>query len=280
MGQNSNQDVKMNTPDLWRESLPDPATFQHKYERGEGLFFGGADMTGAICLSSDAATRMGLGLARILSPSSARDVYRIYKPHLIVHTTDTLDDYIKYLSETDAEVAVIGPGFAQTEDLADLVPCVLEKLTGRVVLDADALNVFQDRKTKLFSALHEKCILTPHTGEFKRLFGDFEDKVTATRQAADRTGAVIVHKGVETVIAAHDRVVKHQSGSPYLATAGTGDVLTGVIAGLVGQGMDTFRASCAAVWIHSRAAEQFGRGLTATDLPDLLTGVLNELSSS
>jgi NAD(P)H-hydrate epimerase len=144
-----------------------------------------------------------------------------------------------------------------------------------VVLDADAITVFHENPNELFAAITGPCVITPHEGEFARIFEIGGDRITRTRVAAQRSGAVVVLKGAQTVIASPDgRTVLNTNAPSTLATAGAGDVLAGIIVGLLAQGMDTFLAAAAAVWMHGFAASQFGIGLIADDLPDLLPAAL------
>jgi len=189
------------------------------------------------------------------------------------------------LGDARKNAVLVGPGAGISDDTRDKVLAALE--TGKaVVVDADGLSVFADDPDSLFKAVKGPCLLTPHEGEFKRLFPMEGDKLSRARNAAQRSGTVVLLKGPDTVIAAPDgggdtggnaRAVINATGSPDLATAGSGDVLAGMALGLLSQGMDVFDAACASAWIHGILGERIGSGLIAEDLPARLPGVLQEL---
>jgi hydroxyethylthiazole kinase-like uncharacterized protein yjeF len=186
---------------------------------------------------------------------------------------------LERLSE-EADSVVIGPGAGLGEATASRVAGVA-RTGATLVLDADALTVFQHDPEALFMTLDRDDVLTPHAGEFERLFpGRLADvgRAEAAREAAERAGAVVLLKGSETLIAAPDgRLAVNPASSPWLATAGSGDVLAGLVGGLLAQGVDSWEAACAAVWIHAACAQAFGPGLIAEDLPEQVPSVLRGL---
>ena len=179
------------------------------------------------------------------------------------------------------EAVIIGPAAGVSEATLSNV-LALARTGAALVIDADGLSVFRDDPDELFSVLDRDDVLTPHPGEFERIFPGVlkrsPERVSAARAAATRAQAVVVLKGPDTVIAAPDgRAAVNLNGTPWLATAGSGDVLAGLIGGLIAQGMDSFEAACAGVWIHAACAEEFGPGLISEDLPDLVPMVLKHL---
>ena len=233
-------------------------------------------MTGAARLAALACMRIGAGLCTVVADSSAAHAYQCGAPHILY---EPLTDWPEHLKDSRRKAALLGPGAGQDEGLrAKVLDSVA--LTPSVVLDADALTVFSGQAEDLFAALNDHCVLTPHEGEFSRLFGDMKGAREDRALAASRlSGALIVLKGAETVIACPDgRIMVNDHASPYLATAGSGDVLAGMILGLLAQGMPAFAASCAAVWIHGEAALRFGPGLVAPDIIEQIPGILRELT--
>ena len=268
-----------NTPSFWRDNLPKLNDKAHKYTRGHAVVLGGQKMTGAACLASQAASRMGAGLVSILSAPKTVPIYAGYMAHFLVEPVESNDDCRSYLQDPRRNVVLLGPGAGATDALKDLVLSVLEMKDKCVVLDADALTVFKDAPDQLFEKLHDRCVLTPHEGEFTRLFGaSNQSKIDRTIAAAKRAGATILLKGGDSVIASPDgRAVINSNAPPTLATAGSGDVLAGIITGLIAQDMPVFDSVCASVWIHGAAAQSFGPGLVAEDITDALPQILSDL---
>jgi NAD(P)H-hydrate epimerase len=236
-------------------------------------------MTGAVRMAARAAARAGAGLTSIAVPEAALPVYAAALTSIMVHPVGEPADFSKLLADVRYNALLIGPGAGATGATRTRA---LELLgTGRpTVLDADAISVFADKLQELKAAIHGPCILTPHEGEFSRLFTLSGDKLARARAAAHASGAIIVLKGADTVIASPDgRAIVNTNAPASLATAGSGDVLGGMILGLLAQRMPPFLAAAAAVWLHGAAAQAFGPGLMAEDLPDLLPGVLRRLES-
>jgi NAD(P)H-hydrate epimerase len=270
-------DTFENDPALWLEKLPRPKDDGNKYDRGHALISGGYPMTGAARMAARAAARAGAGLTTIAVSEAALPVYAAALTSIMVHPVERAQDFERLLEDQRISAFLIGPGAGVSEETRARVLAVLA--TGRAtVLDADALTSFQDDPQALDRAILGACVLTPHEGEFKRLFDAAGDRLARTRAAARRSGAVIVLKGTDTVIAAPDgRAIINANAPPTLATAGSGDVLSGILLGLLAQGVVPFFAAAAAVWLHGAAASAFGPGLIAEDLPDLLPEVFRRL---
>ena len=276
----------LNHPDLWRNFLPFPGPFDHKYHQGFLVVFGGSEMSGAARLAVQAARRSGLGLVRLAVPSAALSPGS-FDPGILLAPLDTPDQGRALLAEKRHTGYLLGPGNGLSHQVRDHVFNALK--TGQpCVLDADALTVFADSPSDLFAAIRKDCpacIITPHEGEFVRLFADYSDvedgKLTRARRAAQKSGAVTVLKGSDTVIAAPDgRAVINANAPPWLATGGSGDVLAGLIGGLVAQAMPPFEAACAGVWIHGAAASRHGIGMIAEDIPSSISSVLRDVLAS
>ncbi len=256
-----------NIPALWQ--LPVLPASTHKYARGYVSVLGGARMTGAAQLAAAAARHGGAGMVTIVAPGHAA-LYSHVPAGLIVND-EPLD---ALLADARRTTWVCGPGLGQ-DTARELLPKLLA--AGRQVLaDADALGAHAGHP----EALRGVAVLTPHEGEFTKLFGPpGDDRLAATRAAAALVGAVVLLKGSDTVIAAPDgRAAINGTGTPYLATAGAGDVLSGLIAALLAGGLPAWEAACAGAWLHGRAGEVLGRGLVAEDLPVEIARVMAGLS--
>ena len=271
-----------NSPDLWLPHFPWPQPAGNKYDRGHAMIAGGPlQSTGASRLAAYAALRSGAGLVSIACDAASLSVYASALQAVMTKPADTPADFARLIADPHVTAVLVGPGAGVSQRTRQ---CTLEALKAQkpVVLDADALTVFAGTPAQLFDAIHAPCILTPHAGEFVRLFGDVAQaddvRLRHACQAAELSGAVVILKGYHTIIAAPtgDAVV-NSNATPFLATAGTGDVLAGICTGLLAQGMPAFHAACAGVWLHAEAARRFGAGLIADDLPDLLPPLLQAL---
>ncbi|MGU3538837.1 NAD(P)H-hydrate dehydratase [Methylobacterium sp. A54F] len=276
-----------NGPDLWGAAFPRLGGASHKYTRGHVLVLSGpAYRTGAARLAARGALRVGAGLVTVASPASALPENAAHLTAIMLRPCENPDDLDDLLTDERLNVVLAGPGLGTGAPTRDLVAVAASAGRG-LVLDADALTSFKDRAAELaghIAAGEARAVLTPHAGEFARLFAGTEagadgGKLAAARRAAALVGAVIVLKGADTVVAAPDgRAAINDHASPHLGTAGSGDVLGGLVAGLLAQGMEPFRAACAAVWLHGDAGLRHGAGLIAEDLPELMPRVLAGLA--
>jgi hydroxyethylthiazole kinase-like uncharacterized protein yjeF len=272
----------VNGPDLWLGSWPQALPTGHKYSRGHAVVFGGpVTATGAARLSAGAALRAGAGLVTLASPPDALLVNASHLTAVMLKKAAPETGIRDLLSDQRLNAVLIGPGYGVGEKTCFAVAEILEA-NRAVVCDADALTSFADDPSRLFSRLKshpEPVVLTPHEGEFARLFPDLSgDKLFRAREAARRSGAVLILKGPDSVIAAPDgRAAINSNAPPWLATAGSGDVLAGIVVGLLAQGVPGFEAAAMAVWLHGEAGREAGPGLTSEDLESALKPVLRAL---
>ena len=276
-----------NRPALWRDHLPVPKPDGHKYGRGHAVIVsGGLSTTGAARLAARGALRAGAGLVTIACPGDALAVNAAASLAVMVRQVDGADALGEFLADTRRNAVVLGPGGGVGAGMQQQVRAALGSAAA-VVLDADALTSFADEPERLFDAIRMRAaptVLTPHEGEFSRLFSmlskdtNLHSKLERARAAAALSGAIVLLKGPDTVVAAPDGRASIADNAPaWLATAGAGDVLAGMVAALLAQHMPPFEAASAAVWLHGEAATAFGPGLISEDLPEVLPAVLRRL---
>lgn len=278
------------------EALRKP-TDAHKYDHGHALVLsGGPGRGGAARLAARGALRIGAGLVTLGCPPAAVQENAAQLNAVMLKPLKEVNDLIEMLADGRINAVCLGPGLGRGERAQQMVTAVLaaERAT---VLDADALTVHEDDPQSLFYQLHETCVLTPHAGEFRRLFPDLAEKlaesggtgpayskIDATREAAARAGCTVLFKGTDTVIADQTgactvNAAQHDRAAPWLATAGSGDVLAGFIAGLLARGFGPLTAAGTAAWLHTECALSFGPGLVSEDLPEELPKVLRALGA-
>lgn len=277
-----------NIPELWREKFCLPRVEGHKYDRGHAVVVSGpAWSTGAARLAARGALRAGAGLVTIASPREALAVNAATNLAIMVRPVDGAAELTRFLADPRLNALAIGPGLGVEGTTRDLVVAALSG-NRAVVLDADAITAFAQSPERLSAAVKARTgratILTPHEGEFSRYFHVLDastkagSKLDRARRAAALMDVIIVLKGPDTVVAAPDGRAAIAANAPaFLATAGAGDVLSGIVTGLLAQGMPGFEAACAAVWLHGEAARAFGLGLIAEDLPEQLPSVYRAL---
>jgi ADP-dependent NAD(P)H-hydrate dehydratase / NAD(P)H-hydrate epimerase len=277
-----------NVPALWRADFPVPSHEGHKYDRGHAVVVSGPSWsTGAARLAARGALRAGAGLVTIASPREALAVNAASNLAVMVRPVDGAEQLTKFLADRRLNALAIGPGVGVSEATCELVLAALDG-DRAVVLDADAMTSFAKTPERLAEALKARgqrtTILTPHEGEFSRYFGALDERTKAgsklerARLAAQIAGVTVLLKGADTVVASPDGRASIAANAPaFLATAGAGDVLTGIVTGLLAQGMPAFAAASTAVWLHGEAAAGYGPGLISEDLPDFLPRVYGAL---
>ncbi len=274
----------LNEPEFWLRYFPRLRVDGHKYHRGHAVVVSGPmESTGAARLAARSALRVGAGLTTVATSKAAFYVNAAQLTAVMVAAFDGAQGLLEKLSDTRINAVLIGPGAGATQETRELVAATLAS-EATAVLDADALTAFSESPQDLFELIKQRsapAILTPHEGEFNRLFPELDNaasKLERARRAAEISGGVVVFKGPDTVVAAPDGLAAITEGAPpWLATAGTGDVLAGLIVGLSAQGMAALDAAVAGVWVHGELARVFGPGLISEDMAELLPSLLQRL---
>lgn len=272
-----------NHPGLWPDWPHSGEAGTHKHRRGRlAVLSGPAKATGAARMAAEAGLRAGAGLVTMLTPPGAALINASHLTEVMIRSFDHSDGFLEALDDTRATAAVLGPAAGKTVALKEIVIAALSRPLP-IVLDGDALTVFADHPDYLLGHLRRHDVITPHAGEFERLFPGLTEtslnKIEAARAAADRAGCVVVFKGADSVIAVPGEIPRiNTHASPALATAGTGDTLAGLIGGLLAQGAPAFDAASAAVWLHGETGLRLGSGLIAGELADAIPGVMQDLS--
>ena len=278
----------INFPSLWLKNWPELDYDIHKYRRGHAVVFSGhQSSTGAARLAAHAAARSGAGLVTIVSPEDALLVHEMHLTSIMLKEMGSDTEILDFLENRKVRSVILGPAFGSLERALSIIEAVLLKSKiFTLVLDADALTAMAGKSEEIFALIKQSpvnVILTPHEGEFQRVFpsvAHMEDlsRIEKAAKAATDSGSVVVYKGADTIIASPDgRLAVNVNGTPFLATAGAGDVLSGIIGGLSAQKMLPFEAACAGVFLHARCAEHFGPGMIADDIVSAIPLVLSEI---
>lgn len=272
---------------LWLKNWPELDYDTHKYRRGHAVVFSGhQSSTGAARLAAHAAARSGAGLVTIVSPEDALLVHEMHLTSIMLKEMGSDTEILDFLENRKVRSVILGPAFGSLERALSIIKIVLLKSKiFTLVLDADALTAMAGKGEEIFALIKQSpvnVILTPHEGEFQRVFpsvAHMEDlsRIEKAAKAATVSGSVVVYKGADTIIASPDgRLAVNVNGTPFLATAGAGDVLSGIIGGLSAPKMLPFEAACAGAFLHARCAEHFGHGMIAEDIVSAIPLVLSE----
>ena len=273
-----------NSPDLWKRYFPWKKTFGHKYSRGRVIVYGGQkEFTGATILSALAALRTGTGSVKILCSKNTLQIYSLKFPSVLKKEINNIRQLEVFLKKEKITSFLIGPGAGSGKKIKEITKLILKKVK-HVVLDADALTCFQGDLKSLYSLLDKDKIITPHVGEFHKIFPNIKknlNNIDKAFNAAKLVGSNIILKGPNTVIVSHDKkIVINDHASSELAVIGSGDVLSGLIVSLVGvKKMSPFLAGCAATWLHGDIAKNYGKGLIAEDIVKGIPSALKRLKN-
>jgi len=271
-----------NHPNIWKSKFPWPNKVSHKYTRGFALIVCGEKMTGATRLAARGAARIGCGLLCLGVPKKSFNIYATENPIALIETIDKDKDLNKILKDKRINTILIGPGLGISKKKLNYILKAISDKKRIVILDADALkNNFK----KILSKNKTKLVITPHQGEFSHILKNLKikkinNKISAVTDFVKKTKINLILKGNATIICSQDgRISINTNTSPFLATGGSGDVLSGMITGLIAQDMEIFDACCAAVWIHGEIAKKKGEGLISEDLPEIIPNVLKKIKN-
>ncbi len=271
-----------NSPDLWKQYFPWKKTFGHKYSRGRVIVYGGQkEFTGATILSAQAALRTGTGSVKIICSKNTLQIYSIKFPSVLKKEINNINQLEDFLKKEKITSFLIGPGAGSNKKIKEITKLILKKVK-HVILDADALTCFRGDLKSLYSLLNKDKIITPHIGEFHKIFPNIKKNLSNIDKAFIASRLIrsnIILKGPNTVVVSYNKkIVINEHDSPELAVIGSGDVLSGLVASLVGQKkMNPFLAGCAATWLHGDVARHYGKGLIAEDLVHGMSGALKRL---
>ena len=272
----------INSPNLWIKKFPSKKSFHHKYSRGKVVIFGGAkEFTGATILAAESALRTGVGSAKILCSKGTLQIYSIKFPSVLKTEINNINQLKSFLKREKITSMLIGPGAGKNKKIKEITKLILKNVK-YVVLDADAITCFKNDLKSFYSLLDKNKIITPHMGEFHKVFPKIKKKINNVDKAikaSKLTKSNIILKGANTIIVSHDRkIVINTHSSPELAVIGSGDVLSGLLVSLIGEKkMNPFLAGCAATWLHGDISKKFKRGLIAEDIVKGIPASLNRL---
>jgi len=272
----------INSPDLWMKKFPSKKTFHHKYSRGRVVIFGGSrELTGATILAAEAALRTGVGSAKIVCSKHTLQIYSIKFPSVLKVEINNINQLKSFLKKEKITSLLIGPGAGKNKKIKEITQIILKKVK-YVVLDADAITCFKNDLKSFYSLLDKNKIITPHMGEFHKVFPKIKKKISNVDKAIKAARLIksnIILKGSNTIIVSHDKkVVINTHSSPELAVIGSGDVLSGLLVSLIGEKkMNPFLAGCAATWLHGDISKKFKKGLIAEDIVKGIPSALSRL---
>ena len=274
----------VNTPKLWIKYFPWKKLLGHKYSRGRVVIYGGKpEYTGATILSAQAALRIGTGSVKIVCTKKTLQIYSLKFPSVLKAEISGIYELEKFLKKEKITSLLIGPGAGSNSNIKKITKLILKKIK-HVVLDADALTCFKDDLNSFYALLDKNKIITPHAGEFNKIFPNINKDLPRIKKAiiaSKLTKSNVILKGPNTIISSYNgKIVVNTHTSPELAVIGSGDVLSGIIVSLVGEKkMNPFLAGCAATWLHGDIAKKYGKGLIAEDLVNGIRFALKRLKN-